>query len=464
MADLVASCAKLSGAMAIFLSTAVAAVAQSSATVSLETPSPATANPATVSPDTPSQAAHKQPAPDIPALVRELGADDYRQRNAAELRLAEIGRPAREALAVAVAGGDAETRLRARELLKRIRIDELWEATTFRYDEKSSAASAAVRALSKQTGNRVLLGDQYGSFDDKPLDFAYSGAEFWPVLDDLCLRTGNKLRPHYDTREPGLVITAGRPGAYPVAYAGPIRAQITSARRAFSEEIDYETVRSDKSHTFQINLQMMWEDRFKLIAYRAQPELVLARTNHGTDVASTQPQAAGWNVAGNGTRQLTMNLRLHPPATAATKLETLSIKWGLIAAGDITALRVDDLESRSPFYQDDVELRIESLEIDPSRRVELTLVVVRDLVLDDPQEAFFQECEVDLFDQADTAYRKQGQTNSHESDGARMKLTFVAENGESKPKYLKFTYPRIRAQKDVVITFKDVPLPSSRPE
>jgi hypothetical protein len=209
---------------------------------------------------------------------------------------------------------------------------------------------------------------------------------------------------------------------------------------------------------------MMWEDRFKLIAYRAQPELVLARTNHGTDVASTQPQVAGWNVAGNGTRQLTMNLRLHPPATAATKLETLSIKWGLIAAGDVTALRVDDLQSRWPFYQDDVELRIESMEVDPSRRVELTLVVVRDLTLDDPQEAFFQECEVDLFDQADTAYRKQGQTNSHESDGARMKLTFVAENGESKPKYLKFTYPRIRAQKDVVITFKNVPLPSSRPE
>src|SRR5262249_44155102 len=153
-------------------------------------------------------------------------------------------------------------------------------------------------------------------------------------------------------------LTAGQTGSYPVAYAGPIRAQIASARRAFSEEVDYETVRSDKSHTFQINLQMMWEDRFRLTAYRAQPELVLARTNAGTEIASTQPQSTGWNTSGGGTRQLTMNLRLHPPSTAATKLDVLTLKWGVIAVGDVAELRIDDLASRSPVYQDDVELRV----------------------------------------------------------------------------------------------------------
>ena len=33
-----------------------------------------------------------------------------------------------------------------------------------------SPASAAVEALVKQTGNHVLLGDQYGNFDDKPIE------------------------------------------------------------------------------------------------------------------------------------------------------------------------------------------------------------------------------------------------------------------------------------------------------
>src|SRR5258707_1264238 len=84
---------------------------------------------------------------------------------------------------------------------------------------------------------------------------------------------------------------AGEPGKFPVTYAGAIRAQITSARRAYSEEIDFETAKSDRTHTFQLNLQMMWEDRFRLVAYRSQPELVRARTNTGHDIAATQPGA-----------------------------------------------------------------------------------------------------------------------------------------------------------------------------
>jgi hypothetical protein len=159
-----------------------------------------------------------------------------------------------------------------------------------------------------------------------------------------------------------------------------------------------------------------------------------------------------------------MNLRLHPPPTAATKLDTLTLKWGVIAAGDFAAMRVNDLAVRSPQYQDDVELRLESVEIGPGQRCEVTMFVARDLVLHDPQEAFFQECEVELYDQKDVAFRKQGQTNSHEDDGARIKVTFAGDNPESKPLYLKFTYPRIRAERDVALTFRDVPLPSARPD
>ena len=397
-------------------------------------------------------------------LVHDLGADDYRLRAAADLRLAELGVAIRPELEQALLSENPEIRLRARDLLRRMEIERLWQASRFRYAARGKPASAALVELANQTGNHVLLGDQYGSFDDKPLDYDVTDGEFWPTLDEVCRRTGNKLRPHYDSREPGLVLTAGESGRFPVAYAGPIRAQILSARRAFSEEIDYETVRSDTSHTFQINLQMMWEDRFRLIAYRSQPELVSAKTDAGVEIASTQPQSSGWNVAGGGARQLTMNLRLHPPSTAAVKLAKLELKWGLIAVGDMAELTIDDLTRRDPVYRDDVELRIENVESGPGQRCEVTLGVVRDLVLDDPHEAFFQECDVDLLDQAGVAYRKQGQTNSHDDDCARMKLTFVGESAESQPQRLVFRYPRIRDRRDVVIVFRDVPLPNGRPD
>ena len=400
----------------------------------------------------------------VAALVRNLGHDDYRIRALADERLAKLGGEAKEQLTKAEADPDPEVRLRARELLKQIKIKELWQAGRFEHIEAGRPASQMLTAIASQTGNHLLMGDQYGNFEDKPLATNPGSVEYWPALDEICRRTGNKLRQHYDTREPALVVTAGEHGKYPIAYAGPIRAQITSAKRAYSEEIDFETAKSDRMHTFQLNLQMMWEDRFRLIAYRSQPELVVARTNAGTEIAAVQPGTTGWNVAGGGTRQLTMTLKLHPPATAASKLDTLTLKWGVIAVGDVATLTIADLENRKPHFQDDVELRVEQLEQSGSQRCELSLLILRNLVLADPQEAFFQECEVELLDQNKTPYRKQGQNNSYESDGARMKLSFVGESTESKPTSMRFTYPRIRSQRDVLITFKDVPLPNGRPE
>lgn len=410
------------------------------------------------------ESASRQQVPLVARLVNDLGAQSYQQRMLADEQLAKLGSAARGELEKAAASDKPEVRLRAKELLRRLAAEELWQAGKFQYTAASAPASAAVEALVKQTGNHVLLGDQYGNFDDKPIEAMYGNGEFWPAIDDICRRTGNRLRPHFDPREPGMVLSVGKPGQYPTAYAGPIRAQILSARRAFSEELDYEAAHSDKSHTFQVNLQMIWEDRFRLTAYRSQAELVSAITNVGTNVASTQPSTAGWNIAGGGARQLTMTLRLHPPATAATKFDTLTLKWGLIAVGEMATLEVDELTAATPHYQDDVELRVESMDFGPGQRCELSLLLLREVMIGDPQEAFFQENEVELIDQSGVPFRKQAQTNSFDSDGARMKLTFVGEGAESKPTKLKFAYPRVRSQRDVLITFRDVPLPNGRPE
>jgi hypothetical protein len=410
----------------------------------------------------------QQASPEAPpltaALIRRLADDDYLSRVGADEQLAQLGAAAKAELARASEDPNPEIRLRAKELLKRLKVEELWQAATFRYSTTGKNASEAVAALGEQSGNHVLLGDQYGAFDDKPIDVVFEPGEFWPAIDEICRLTNNRLRPHYDARQPGLVLTSGSPGRYPTAYAGPVRAQITSARRSYSEDLDYEADRSDVTHTFQVNFQMTWEDRFRLIAYRAQPELVSARTDAATTVAATQPSVSGWNVAGGGTRQLTMNLRLHPPPVAAKKLETLTLKWGLIAVGDMAELKIDDLSARTPFYQDDVELRIEELDSTAGQRCELSVLVVRDMVPVDPHEAFFQECEWELLDQNGTAFRKQGQTNSRDEDGARIKLTFVGEGFDSRPTALKFVYPRVRSQRDVELTFRDVRLPNGRPE
>ena len=400
----------------------------------------------------------------IARLIRNLGDPAYQVRSAASEELDRLGQRTLEQLQAALHHDDPEIRLRARHLIDKLKVAAIWHPSQIQCDARQASASAVLQDISRQTGNRVLVGDPYGKFRDTAVALNYSQGFFWQVMDDLCRQTGNRVRPHYDTRNPGLVVVAGTLAKYPVAYAGPIRAEITSARRVFIEELDYEQHRSDVTHTFQLNMQLMWEDRFRLVAYRSQPELVEAVSNAGDPLAPTQPPANAWNVAGNGSRQVTLNLRLAPPKSTARELQRLVLTWGLIAVGDMATIEIDDLTSTEPRLQDNVELRLESVEKKQGARYEVTLLVNRDLVVPEPQDIVFLENDVELLDEQGRSFRAQGQTNNLSAEGARLRITFTGETSDSTPQRLVFRYPRIRSQKDLEIVFHDVPLPVAHPE
>jgi hypothetical protein len=402
--------------------------------------------------------------PRVARLVRDLGATAFEVRQRAAAELSRIGPDTREALERAANSDDTEVRLNAQSLLEQLKVNDLWAPGLVTCGIRGDAASSVLKLLGEQTGNNVLIGDQYGQFHDAPVNLDFTAAPFWQVLDELCRQTSNQVRHHYDTRTPGLVLVQGEPGRHPVAYAGPVRGRITSARRVFIEEMDYESLKSEVTHTFQINLQMMWEDRFRLVAYRSQPELVQAVTDAGVELPAAQPAGSAWNVANAGTRQLAMNLRLQPPSTTSNQLATLRLKWGLIAVGDMQTMDVSDLESNAPHRQDGVELIVEGIQERPGSRYEVTLIVNRDLVIPQPQEVLFQENEFELFDAEGRPFRKQGQTNSLTDQGAKIRFTFAGDTPGSAPRRLRFTYPRLRAEQDLQIVFRDVPLPVGKPE
>ncbi len=69
--------------------------------------------------DKPSPAKSKAPSPaEIDRLIRQLGADDFNQREAASKALERIGVPAWAAVEIACKSTDAEVRRRAAELLE----------------------------------------------------------------------------------------------------------------------------------------------------------------------------------------------------------------------------------------------------------------------------------------------------------------------------------------------------------
>jgi len=257
---------------------------------------------------------------------------------------------------------------------------------------------------------------------------------------------------------------SGDPGQFPTAYSGPLRAQITEEVRSFNEKIRFDSGRPETSHTFEMEVNLRWEDHLRLTGFRAQPEVVEAVTDTGVRLASLSVAPNSWNVLAPNERQLTARLKLAPPLVGSHQLDRLSMRWGLVAVGDFASIAVDDLAARRTCRQDDVELTVESVERHEGGHLELALLVNRDGPLPEPQEILFQEYTVELFDGGGRALRLESQANLMTERGAQMRVTFNGDSQPDSPKTLRLTYPRLRDQREMQLVFRRVPLPTSRPE
>jgi hypothetical protein len=408
------------------------------------------------------------PAPDqsirIAKLVERLGSDSYQDREQASRELAKLGSASRHDLEAAADSADPEVRLRAADLLRQFKISDLWLPSIVEYHSHGEPAAEAIASICQQSGNHILMGDAYGNFENRPAALDYEAGAYWQVIDELCRGTGNHARLHYDSREPGMVLVAGSCGHFPTAYAGPLRGQIVSAARSFNEKLDFSEGTSQKSHAFELELSVLWEDRFHLVAYRPQPEVVRAVTDTGVALNCAQSNAGSWVVATPGTRQFSAKLNLTPPPVSAKQLDRLELRWGLTAVGDMATLNVADVSEKTAHRQDDVELTVELIEPREGNRFDVTLILARELPQPDPQDIVFQEYQPELFDTTGKPMRLQGQANSLTDRGVQIRYTFFAESDGSQPKSLRLTYPRIRSQREVEIVFHNVPLPTARPD
>jgi len=397
-------------------------------------------------------------------LIPLLGSPSYAERRLATEELERLGPAARAQLEQQANSSDPELRRRARDLVARLRAADLWEPGPVTISCRDESAEKVLAKLAQQTGNRLAAGDHYASFQDKPVSLSVTSAPFWSVLDELCRQSGNHVRPHYDHRKPGFVAVAGPMGQFPLAYAGPIRGRVISARRVFTEELDHQTGNADVTHNFQVTMQFTWEDRWRLVAHRSHVELVEAITDTGARVAATGSGCGDWEATTESTRQISMPLSLQPPPIVAKQLDMLKVRWGLVAVGDMGTFEATDLSARKPLTQDDVRLTIEEFEKVGQGRYRMTLLISRDLALPEPRSVAMHENELELYDAQDQPLRKFVNQWRMTEAGLRIQATFTQETGSAEPKRLRFSYPRIRSQRDLEITFRDVPLPTSRPE
>lgn len=401
-----------------------------------------------------------QPAdePRVARLVRTLGADDFDARRRADLELLKLGPESLRQLEAAAQSTDLEVRLRALNLLERIAAVQLWEPTRVSVLTRGKV-SELLAQCARGTGNHIRTGSQFGDLEDMVLQAEYSEEIYWRVVDDLAARSNNHLRMHYDHRTPGIVVTSGAPGKFPTAYAGPLRIQITSARRSFTDEFDYEQLSSESSHTFQLNLQMLWEDRFRLAAYRGQPEVVEVVAGNGTRLVGATTSGDNWNVASESPRHVNASIRISPPPVVAKTLSLLRLRWELVALGQISTIELPNPAEGAELYQDGISIQVSKYRTEPTGRTDLTLVVAREIPAPDPAEIQFHENTMELVDANNKPLRLQDQNHSTTDRGVEYRLVFMPQGSFEGPVKLRVNYPKFRSRRDLEIVFKDVPLP-----
>ena len=399
----------------------------------------------------------------IPQLIKELGDKDHGVRSRAHTYLLKIGTPARKKLEAALLSKDPEVKLRAEKLLDQLKLEKVWASSrvTLKTNEK---ASEILLKLAEQSNNHIHVGyAPYGSFKDEKLDVNYDKTIYWEAVDDICHRTGNKMRPHYDINTPGVAINEGSPGNYPRAYSGPVRALIISSKRKFIEELHHEEGDSQLEHAFHMNLQFSWEDRFQMVGYSTQPEFVEGVTDNHVKISAYSGRS-GWNAVSRGLRQVTATMNFHPIPVSAKYIERFTIRWKLIATADPAVIEISPVESEQVFSQDDVKVRIKSLEKESPGRFIVTLLVSRDLATPNPYKILFNEFQVEAIDQKPRPFRVFSKQAPALTDRGVQLIVTLQGNNDSELKMLKLHYPRQRSRRDVELTFRNVPLPVARPE
>jgi hypothetical protein len=107
-------------------------------------------------------------APDVPALIRQLGDPDFRKREAATARLKELGKAAAPALREALGGGDPEVCARAESLLRQLerpRIPAGWFGQ-FNFGLRRESNFAGSRTIEvEQPGRRLTIREGPGGIE-----------------------------------------------------------------------------------------------------------------------------------------------------------------------------------------------------------------------------------------------------------------------------------------------------------
>lgn len=125
---------------------------------------------------------------DPAALVAELGAPRFAQRQAAEESLGRLGRGALPALRVAATNTDPEIRTRALGVLQRVEAGLLTDPTLIRLDFDDVPLSEALETINRRAETRIVIAPQIRStWAQRRINLRLTEPlPFWKAVDVIC--------------------------------------------------------------------------------------------------------------------------------------------------------------------------------------------------------------------------------------------------------------------------------------
>jgi len=450
-----------------------------------------------------------EPSQDLGALVAQLGAARYADREAAAQALERIGRPALAALRSARDARDLEVKTRAASLAQKIESLLLTQATRVQLDFDKTPLPEVATSLSRQAGFKIALyPTNLPRWRQQRVNWRSSGPmDFWKAVDQLCDLAGLQYNPsmqgYVGQSEPSFSLTEGTTRVLtPVSDHGPFRVSLLSVD--YQRHVGYapsgpaanvpppprpvvlpperrdqpaQQQRLNPVTTVQFSAQLLVaaEPRLALSNVR-QPQLVEAVDDLGNSlvpVAAADPFVSRHSGYFGMTTGPVVQLQapLQRPETAGERIRKLR---GLIAL-NVSSRRPDPLvvtlanATGKTFENQDYRLTVHDMHPSPTSHhmlVELSIKAVDsdqssdhseiDALSDGLQRADPQHLQIEVID-------ARGQLITWFQSGAdaetgRFTLTLTNLPRSSEPKELRY-YTLTRAAVTVPFEFADIPMP-----
>lgn len=443
----------------------------------------------------------QSPSPPTPqALVDQLGAAKYADREAAASSLEQLGREALPALQAARDSRDMEIRTRAASLLQRIERSLLTQPTLVWLDFKDQSLADVVKTLSQRSGMKIAL------FPENLPRWKTEGISlnepqplpFWKAIDRLCteasLQSDLELHGFANRTDPTLALTdrIARP-IHPVCDYGPFRVDLVGleyqrhvgfalatpparGRMAPRPEPGKSTPpppRAVTSVQCLVQLQVSAEPRLGL-TQTGPLQITEARDDEGNSLLEVGQAASVLNrnaryLGGTCSSVLHVRAPLNRPENPG---RTIKVLGGVIPLS-ITARQPDPLviplatAAGKSFDSGDLHVVVHEVRSDPNnrqRQIELTVRDSRAEALPTSNEGIAptfgsrvdpQQLNIEVLDargQALSWFQA-----SVDMESSRITLTMAGLAG-AEPKEIRY-YRLIETTVNVPFTFADVPMP-----